>query len=1126
MSGSELSQADYSDDFEDEDSPGEEDLFAQPDPSQIPLPAEHGDPLHELFAEIVRQQMDDIFGPTQTRQYLQQLAAEVGVPNVEMQEWWDHMRDPATRESTLHEVSAGVIREFLKRHHEELIQEFSGNAELLHQINQNVGPTARPDEAVEQIKSTFVSLETPAELLDADREYNHELFTVEYFIRKARQMGVRIPKANEIHKDRQGYKKDYKYFEDYIEKATAGKGYRKSRGLHDAIDDAWWEFIERYYGTVEDRKGTPLVKFKGGERSAFMDYLRANLQSGVDREKDMDWVYREWTASKNVLQRLFDRIADEDNPERFVTAVDPSRRRLPPEPKPKPRKRPRPPASEEPEEQKSYDNPNKSTAFKKGAKVPKHFAAQWTSLFGSNMIFEMVTSEAPETKNTLREIYYSMCIDLLASKGVSQRTITAFATRTGKPGVPPLLNEKLKSVLAASGKYLKVTKSKELSEAAKTSGLSTKQKTTKIRDHFTRMNRIYTLDERTVWKKLTKARFAEGRADPVIVNAANWRNEVEKRTNVLPQKVKPSKRKRDSVSRYPARRRRTPAEAVRDERKRRPRRKHVVTLSSSEETSDAPLQKPAPVKRKRRVAFAPAPKAQPKALTIEEYNQTIAMGPRRTRASQEKLLKTLSLDTLMQPGKELKIRDVIVQLEFMALDQAMKPEHDLGQDIMAVNKILESLYNKLSVIGKNQEKWQEYTGNKLEPYQQLSNALGRMMVLTYLNPDLSLEERVKRYKELLRDVSTKEKNESFTLFVFAHNPVPKSDWLSVQPVPKELPPRPKKPPSPKKPPKRRRSGSFALPSSPQRMKRPRKGSPLKAPSPKLLRAQAKVRGGLRSRRDNISQLLSLIPGSGPTASPLQKIIQLKKSPKKKPMQLSDTILGTPPPSPKPKKRTPTPLHVPQTPESGVVSPFSTISGVSSSPMHYDQVMKSRGMYQAMGAQFRSSMLLSGSPAKSNVSRVSRFSMAAHQALALPTASIVHLSKLIRPMEPDVEKREALGDYQIFGFKYHDWLQQNETQFPILNTKGQKQHFGEDIVVSYQRLSRMLTFSVGKKATDAHVSALLDFIRTHLPALGSVKVSLRRGKKYEVQQDVDSLESLSGLVYDQLAKGKTFYKCNW
>jgi hypothetical protein len=156
---------------------------------------------------------------------------------------------------------------------------------------------------------------------------------------------------------------------------------------------------------------------------------------------------------------------------------------------------------------------------------------------------------------------------------------------------------------------------------------------------------------------------------------------------------------------------------------------------------------------------------------------------------------------------------------------------------------------------------------------------------------------------------------------------------------------------------------------------------------------------------------------------------------------------------------------------------------------------------------------------------SMFSMRAHFQMPLHTEHIIRLRDIALPVQPD--KEEFIKDQQLYGFKYSDWLHQNERMFPVMSLNGLKNTFGTHIKTNWNRNKKEFTFSVLRKASPESIRALAGFIDTNLPPIDSLSVKFKRGKKYDVLKGIHTVADLETSIHNQRkGKRRVLYKLKW
>ena len=139
--------------------------------------------------------------------------------------------------------------------------------------------------------------------------------------------------------------------------------------------------------------------------------------------------------------------------------------------------------------------------------------------------------------------------------------------------------------------------------------------------------------------------------------------------------------------------------------------------------------------------------------------------------------------------------------------------------------------------------------------------------------------------------------------------------------------------------------------------------------------------------------------------------------------------------------------------------------------------------------------------------------------------IVRLQDIMQPVQED--KDEMLKDNQLYGFRYSDWIHQNEKAFPVMGLEGLKNTFGTYIKTNWNRKKKEFTFSVLRKASPESIRALTGFINTNLPPVDSVKVQMKRGKKYDILKGIHTATDMEDSIHNQLqGKRKVLYKLSW
>jgi len=165
------------------------------------------------------------------------------------------------------------------------------------------------------------------------------------------------------------------------------------------------------------------------------------------------------------------------------------------------------------------------------------------------------------------------------------------------------------------------------------------------------------------------------------------------------------------------------------------------------------------------------------------------------------------------------------------------------------------------------------------------------------------------------------------------------------------------------------------------------------------------------------------------------------------------------------------------------------------------------------------------PASNRYSVFSGISNRAVYRRPIPHATIIHLANILQPIGDP--KEEDLANNQIFGFKYNDWLHQNEQMFPIMNMKGMKNSFGEHIKSNWNEKKKEFTFSVRKKASQPQINAVLGFIKMNLPSLSRVDVKIKRGKKYDTIKGINTIGELESSIHHEIRRrARIYYKLRW
>jgi hypothetical protein len=154
--------------------------------------------------------------------------------------------------------------------------------------------------------------------------------------------------------------------------------------------------------------------------------------------------------------------------------------------------------------------------------------------------------------------------------------------------------------------------------------------------------------------------------------------------------------------------------------------------------------------------------------------------------------------------------------------------------------------------------------------------------------------------------------------------------------------------------------------------------------------------------------------------------------------------------------------------------------------------------------------------------MSVFSTAAMVHVPLDAHHIVRLSEILHPIGE--ESRLSLTDNQVYGFQFHDWLNQNIRQFGIESLQGRKRRFGREI--KSNKYKKQYTFSVTRKATSTQLGALLRHIKETLPPISRVRVFIKR-KKFEAIRGIRSTTDLHEFITKHLkSKRKVTMKLSW
>jgi hypothetical protein len=212
-----------------------------------------------------------------------------------------------------------------------------------------------------------------------------------------------------------------------------------------------------------------------------------------------------------------------------------------------------------------------------------------------------------------------------------------------------------------------------------------------------------------------------------------------------------------------------------------------------------------------------------------------------------------------------------------------------------------------------------------------------------------------------------------------------------------------------------------------------------------------------------------------------------------------------------------------TPQKKTGTPASSVKSKASftSPIGLrSRLVTMRNRRYSYGSPIR----FSRAPSRFASPTMSSFSMTMFTDYPLQRAHIVRLRDIIRPMEE--EKLDVIRDNQIYGFKFNDWLHQNEKSFPILSMKGNKTTFGRHIKTNWHKKKREFTFSVARKASNVQISALIQYIRENLPHLSRVSTFVRR-KVWDKMTGVTSNVLMEDLIHKHLkAKTKITVKLRW
>jgi len=141
------------------------------------------------------------------------------------------------------------------------------------------------------------------------------------------------------------------------------------------------------------------------------------------------------------------------------------------------------------------------------------------------------------------------------------------------------------------------------------------------------------------------------------------------------------------------------------------------------------------------------------------------------------------------------------------------------------------------------------------------------------------------------------------------------------------------------------------------------------------------------------------------------------------------------------------------------------------------------------------------------------------------AHIIRMARILKPIGE--QKEDDVADNQVFGFKYNDWLHQNEQSFPIMSMKGMKNTFGDYIRTNWHAKKKSFTFSVSRKAKQSHITALLGFINLNLPTLNSMTVKIKRGKKFDTIKGINTTGELrSSIEQETRRRARVYYKVTW
>ena len=266
-------------------------------------------------------------------------------------------------------------------------------------------------------------------------------------------------------------------------------------------------------------------------------------------------------------------------------------------------------------------------------------------------------------------------------------------------------------------------------------------------------------------------------------------------------------------------------------------------------------------------------------------------------------------------------------------------------------------------------------------------------------------------------------------------------------------------------------------------------------TPRNKRAQENLIDVLRKLQVEASHKKLKLPPSPSTPKKATKQIKIMK---KRPRSLS--LSKTPPNAPKtksvkvsqsqgPKKFTlHTPTKKPKSPKYQKSPrlkkkfrsprPSTGASYKSNTMRNFRAIMGDKNL----GSPLKSFKL--GSPAKSVASTAYTFNtQAAMYNAPIDRHVLVRLNQLLKPPQPDAPVVDSRAEQEAFGFRMKEWFGENQMRFPIENMVGSKHRFGDWIRLNTHKKST--NFTITRKAHNAHLTALMDFLKGRVPKVFEV-----------------------------------------